>query len=84
MGHPAVLEAAVIGRPDERWGERPVAFVVLERPVEDADLKSFLAGRVARWWIPEDMIAVASLPRTSTGKFDKRALRTLESNRAGK
>jgi len=80
MAHPAVLEAAVIGIPDERWGERPLACVVL-RPgtkAEPAELAEFLAGQVARWQVPENWAFVAEIPKTAVGKFDKKVLRTRE------
>jgi fatty-acyl-CoA synthase len=77
MGHPAVAEAAVIARPDERWTERPLACVVLEpgsHVTADA-LASHLAERVARWWVPEEFVFIDAVPKTSVGKFDKRTLR---------
>ena len=77
MGHPAVLEAAVIGMPDNRWGERPLAIVVL-RPgmtVKPGELADFLSGRVARWQVPENWAFVAEIPKTAVGKFDKKVLR---------
>jgi fatty-acyl-CoA synthase len=75
MAHPAVREAAVVGVPDERWGERPLAFVVLSAPAAGSELKAFLADRVARWWLPERFEVVEELPRTTTGKYDKKLLR---------
>ncbi len=77
MAHPDVREAAVIGVPDERWGERPLACVVFKDGAKTtfAELKSFLASRVARWWLPERWAAIPEVPRTSVGKFDKKALR---------
>jgi fatty-acyl-CoA synthase len=77
MGHPAVKEAAVIARPDERWGERPLACVVAEEGQEPSleDLQEHLASRVAKWWIPEQMAIVDAVPKTSVGKFDKKLLR---------
>jgi fatty-acyl-CoA synthase len=77
MAHPAVQEAAVIGIPDERWGERPLACVVL-RPgakVDAAELADFLAATVARWQVPENWALVAEIPKTAVGKFDKKVLR---------
>ncbi len=77
MAHPAVLEAAVIGISDKRWGERPLACVVL-RPgtkAEPAELAEFLAGKVARWQVPENWAFVAEIPKTAVGKFDKKVLR---------
>ncbi|GII84646.1 long-chain-fatty-acid--CoA ligase [Sphaerisporangium siamense] len=77
MAHPAVVEAAVIGVPDERWGERPLACVVLDGPADVAELKEFLAGKVARWQVPERWAFVETVPKTSVGKFAKRALREM-------
>jgi fatty-acyl-CoA synthase len=77
MGHPAVQEAAVIGMPDDRWGERPLASVVL-RPGAEAkpgELAEFLSGKVARWQVPENWTFVAEIPKTAVGKFDKKVLR---------
>ncbi len=78
MAHPGVFEAAVIGVPDPKWDERPLVVMVAgegTRP-EPAELVEFLSTRVARWWLPERWAYVESLPKTSVGKFDKRALRT--------
>jgi fatty-acyl-CoA synthase len=77
MAHPDVLEAAVIGVPDERWDERPLACVVLRPGAAEAvgALKTFLADRVARWWLPERWAFIAEVPKTSVGKFDKKVLR---------
>jgi fatty-acyl-CoA synthase len=79
MAHPDVLEAAVIAVPHEKWLERPMAFVV-PRPhskellTKEAVLE-FLRPQVARWWLPDEVIVVDALPKTGTGKFDKRQLR---------
>jgi len=77
MAHPAVQEAAVIGVPDEKWVERPLALVVLKAgaSVTPEELRAFLAGRVARWWLPERFSFVEEIPKTSVGKFDKKVLR---------
>ncbi|MBC3843142.1 long-chain fatty acid--CoA ligase [Streptacidiphilus sp. 4-A2] len=77
MAHPDVLEAAVVGVPDEKWGERPLATVVL-RPGAEADmaaLRDFLGERVARWQLPERWAVTESVPKTSVGKFDKKVIR---------
>jgi len=77
MAHPDVVEAAVIGVADPRWEERPLACVVL-RPGASTTcdaLRAFVAGRVARWWVPERWALVDEVPKTSVGKFDKKALR---------
>ena len=79
MGHPDVLEAAVIGIPDERWDERPLACVVV-RPglrVTPAQIREHLLALVAKWWIPERWVFIAEVPKTSVGKFDKKALRAM-------
>lgn len=75
MEHPLVREAAVVGRPDDRWSERPVAFVVLRESVSSQDLLAFLGDKVAKWWLPDEIFAVGEIPRTGTGKFDKKVLR---------
>ena len=77
MAHPDVLEAAVIGVPDPKWDERPMACVVV-RPgseVDAATLSAFLSTRVAKWWIPERWTFIDAVPKTSVGKFDKKVLR---------
>jgi fatty-acyl-CoA synthase len=77
MAHPAVLEACVIGVPDERWGERPLATVVLrENAAVTADeLREFLSASVARWQLPDHWAFIEAVPKTSVGKFDKKRLR---------
>jgi fatty-acyl-CoA synthase len=77
MAHPAVGEAAVIAKPDERWTERPLACVVLHDGCdpEPDDLAAFLRERVARWWVPDEFAFIDEVPKTSVGKFDKKALR---------
>jgi fatty-acyl-CoA synthase len=78
MGHPDVAEVAVIGIPDARWEERPLACVVLRqgRSADPHGLRDFLASRVERWWIPDSWAFIAAVPRTGVGKFDKKALRS--------
>ena len=77
MAHPQVKEAAVIGIPDEKWGERPLACVVREDGAELGadDIRAFLHGRVAKWWIPDAVAFIDEVPKTSVGKFSKRELR---------
>jgi fatty-acyl-CoA synthase len=77
MSHPAVREAAVIARPDERWGERPLACAVLEEGEELTleELCEHLAPRVAKWWLPDALEIIDEVPKTSVGKFDKKLLR---------
>jgi fatty-acyl-CoA synthase len=77
MSHPAVVEAAVIAKPDERWAERPLCCVVL-RDEQDASadqLVEHLRSRVAKWWLPDEFAFVEEIPKTSVGKFDKKVLR---------
>ncbi len=77
MGHPAVAEASVIGIPDEKWDERPLVAVVLkEGATADAEeLREFLAGKFAKWQLPEHWAFIDEIPKTSVGKFDKKRLR---------
>lgn len=77
MAHPAVLEAAVIAKPDEKWSERPVACVVLhaDELVTGDDILNHLADRVAKWWLPDEVHFLDEIPKTSTGKFSKKTLR---------
>ncbi|GLP79791.1 fatty acid--CoA ligase [Mycobacterium antarcticum] len=77
IAHPSVLEAAVVGVPDERWQERPLAAVVLHDGAEasPAELREFLADKVVRWWLPERWTFVDQVPRTSVGKYDKKTIR---------
>ena len=77
MAHPKVAEAAVIGIPDEKWSERPLACVVPEGGEEITldELKAFLAERVPKWWIPNDLEIIEEVPKTSVGKFSKKTLR---------
>jgi fatty-acyl-CoA synthase len=77
IAHPLVREAAVVGVPDERWQERPLAAVVLQDGAETtpAELREFLGDRVVRWWLPERWTFVEEIPRTSVGKYDKKTIR---------
>ncbi len=77
MGHPDVVEAAVIGLPHPEWGERPIACVVpAEGATVDLDLvRRHLEGKVAKWWLPDDVLTVEEIPKTSVGKFSKKTLR---------
>ncbi|KAA1248246.1 long-chain fatty acid--CoA ligase [Mycobacterium simiae] len=78
IGHPDVVEAAVVGVPDERWEERPLAVVVPRAgaAVSAADLRKFLSDKVVRWWLPERWAFVDEIPRTSVGKYDKKTVRS--------
>ena len=75
LAHPAVREVAVIATDDPRWQERPLAIVVPESTVSPADLREFLADRLAKFWIPEYWAFVEEIPKTSVGKLDKKVLR---------
>jgi fatty-acyl-CoA synthase len=76
IAHPQVMEAAVIAVDDERWQERPLAIVVCEgSDVTAADLREFLEGRVAKFWIPEYWAFTDAIAKTSVGKIDKKSLR---------
>jgi fatty-acyl-CoA synthase len=77
MGHPSVKEACVFGLPHDKWLERPVAAVVLreELPADEAEIRAWLAARVAKWWLPDRILFVDAIPRTGVGKFLKRDLR---------
>ena len=79
MGHPDVLEAAVVGVPDDKWDERPLACVVpmAGAELDAAELQSFLVDRVAKWWLPERWAIIDTIPKTSVGKFSKKDLRQL-------
>jgi len=79
MGHPAVAEAAVIAVPHPRWAERPLA-VIVRKPgaqVTEADVREYLSQKFVKWMIPEAVVFVESIPRNSTGKFLKSALRDM-------
>jgi fatty-acyl-CoA synthase len=77
MSHPAVVEAAVIAIPDDKWGERPLAAIVLtegETVTADA-LREHIAPKFAKWWLPDRFEFLDEIPKTSVGKFKKTALR---------
>ncbi len=80
MGHPKVLEAAVIAVPHPVWQERPVACVVPKPEFKDQITKEeiieYLTPRVAKWWLPDEVLFIDAVPKTSVGKFDKKVLRS--------
>ncbi len=77
MAHPKVAEAAVIGIPHPKWGERPLACVVPKagHTVSPGEILEFLQDKVVKWWVPDEIVFLETLPRTSVGKFNKLALR---------
>ncbi len=77
MGHPDVREASVVGVPDERWGERPLANLVLREgsSAKCEDVRDWLTERIPRWMVPERWSVIDEVPKTSVGKFDKKVLR---------
>ncbi|MCY0887586.1 MAG: long-chain fatty acid--CoA ligase [Alicyclobacillaceae bacterium] len=77
MSHPAVAEAAVIAIPHEKWQERPLACVVVAKgaSIKAEELLEFLSQRVAKWWLPDQLVFVDEIPKTSVGKFSKKTLR---------
>ncbi len=77
MAHPKVAEAAVIGVSHPKWSERPLACVVVKEGEEltAAEVLEFLDGRVAKWWLPDDVVFIDEVPKTSVGKFSKKTLR---------
>ncbi|MGH9073850.1 MAG: AMP-binding enzyme, partial [Acidimicrobiales bacterium] len=77
MAHPKVAEAAVIAVPHERWVERPLACVVPKagEALTREEVIEFLAPRVAKWWLPDEVVFIDEVPKTSTGKFSKKDLR---------
>jgi fatty-acyl-CoA synthase len=81
MAHPAVAEAAVIAMPHEKWDERPMACVVLKPDfagkVKEEEILSFLDGKMAKWMLPDKIIFIQEIPKTSVGKFNKKELRNL-------
>ena len=75
MSHPAVRECAVVGMSHNKWQERPLLVVVAANPVTSAELLSWFEGKVAKWWIPNDVVMVDALPHTATDKISKLELR---------
>ncbi|OZI11626.1 fatty-acid--CoA ligase [Bacillaceae bacterium SAS-127] len=79
MGHEAVFEASVIAVPHPEWQERPVACVVLkdgfDQTIMKQELMDYLTPQFAKWWLPDDIVFMEEIPKTSVGKFLKRALR---------
>ena len=87
-GHPGVIEAAVIGIEDEKWGERPLLVIVRKdngstngstsggtSRISKDEMLQYLDGKIAKWWMPDDVVFVESIPHTATGKISKLQLR---------
>ena len=77
MAHPAIAEAAVIGVKHPKWDERPIV-VAVKKPgleVSKEEVLKFYEGKIAKWWMPDDVVFVAELPHTATGKLSKLTLR---------
>jgi len=77
VGHPAVAEAAVIGHYHPKWDERPLLIVQLKQGASATreDILKFMDGKIAKWWMPDDIVFVDAIPHTATGKILKTALR---------
>ncbi len=79
MGHPKVMEACVIGIPHPKWSERPLACVVAKPAyvgqITKEEIIDYLSPLVAKWWLPDEVVFIESVPKTSVGKFDKKVLR---------
>ena len=77
VGHPEVAEACVIGVKHPKWDERPLLFIVAleDKTVTKEDVYAYLDGKIAKWWMPDDILVVDELPHTATGKLQKRSLR---------
>jgi fatty-acyl-CoA synthase len=79
VGCPGVLEAAAIGIPHPKWDERPLLLIVRDdgSKVGESEIRDFLSGQMAKWWLPDAIIFVDQLPHTATGKLSKKTLRDL-------
>jgi len=77
MAHPAVAEAVVVGVRHPKWQERPLACVVVKpgQTVSKAEISQHLVGKFVSWWLPDDVVFIDEVPKTSVGKFDKKVLR---------
>jgi fatty-acyl-CoA synthase len=75
MAHDAIEEATVINMEHEKWDERPIAYVVQRSEISEDELKNHLLDRFPKWWLPDRIVFIESIPKTTTGKFDKKVLR---------
>jgi fatty-acyl-CoA synthase len=77
VGHPKVAEAAVIGISHPKWDERPLLVIVLKKDetATKEEILGFMQGKIAKWWMPDDVVFVEQIPHTATGKIQKLTLR---------
>jgi fatty-acyl-CoA synthase len=77
VGHPDVAEAAVIGIPHPKWDERPLLLIVLkpDRSPAKEEILAFMQGKIAKWWMPDEVLFVPEIPHTATGKISKKTIR---------
>ncbi|MFC7156873.1 hypothetical protein ACFQPA_15665 [Halomarina halobia] len=83
LAHESAIEAAVISVDHERWQERPVAYIVTKNEVGEDDLREHPLKEVPRWWLPDRFVFSEEIPRTSTGKYNKKVIRTSFNNEYG-
>jgi fatty-acyl-CoA synthase len=79
VGHPDVAEAAVIGVAHPKWDERPLLVIVPKagRTPSKDEMLAFMTGKIAKWWLPDDVVLVEAIPHTATGKIQKTVLREM-------
>ena len=79
IGHPAVAEAAVIGVAHPKWDERPLLIIVRKQDatLEREEILQFFEGKIAKWWMPDDVVFIDEIPHTATGKIQKTTLRDM-------
>jgi fatty-acyl-CoA synthase len=77
VGHPEVAEAAVIGIPHPKWDERPLLLIVVkpDRSPTKQEILAFMQGKIAKWWMPDEVIFIPEIPHTATGKISKKTIR---------
>ena len=82
IAHPAVAEAAVIGVPHPKWDERPLLIIVRKKDatLEREEILKFFEGKIAKWWMPDDVVFIDDIPHTATGKIQKTTLRDMFAN----
>ena len=82
ISHPTVMDASVLGIADDTWGERPIAILVLNKPVDDISLlmNDYLTDVFPKFWIPDRFLVVEKIPKSGVGKTDKQAIRKIVTN----